>query len=570
MASLRLGLGPVFVYEWLTRSRRRSLYVGRAVFVGALLTMLGATWAYEGLSSNPSLNAFARLGSQFFYTLTLTQFTLIALAAPAAAAGAICLDRERGALTHMLVTDLSSVEIILGKLVARLIPALTLMACGLPVMFLGSLLGGIDPVAVLGAYIATTGMAVLLCTLALLLSVWGSKTHEVLAVTYFALFGWLIVYPISEVIGWSPVAFWKADPLQLTLAPYSAPGSVDWGNYLAFLGVTLLMSSALVAVAVLRVRKAAYPMGSRSRGRRRFFSLNRFGPPLDSHPVLWREWRRTRSSRWMRRVWILYYVLSLAFTATFIWSWLIQGKLNDESGLIGFGIMISFGLLLQSAGAATALAEERVRGSLDVLLTTPLTTKSIVWGKWCGAFRGVPLLAVLPSVVALSCAFVVDHGSTDALFVIPLTLVYGMAATSLGLALATWIRRPGVAVSLNVGIFALLSIGLLLVFLLFDGRDSMAGGSPFLGPVLALVVQESSPRGDLETWRTSLSVWISAYALIAVGFYFATLLTFDRCLGRASVRKTKTRTEGKTPVGRPRSNTTGAMPSIASLLPAES
>jgi ABC-type transport system involved in multi-copper enzyme maturation permease subunit len=142
MALLRLGLGPVFVYEWLTRSRRRSLYVGRAVFVGALLTMLAATWAYEGLSRISTLNAFAKLGSQFFYALTLTQFTLIALAAPATAAGAICLDRERGTLTHMLVTDLSSVEIILGKLGVRLIPALLLMACGLPVMFLASLFGG--------------------------------------------------------------------------------------------------------------------------------------------------------------------------------------------------------------------------------------------------------------------------------------------------------------------------------------------------------------------------------------------------------------------------------------------
>ena len=43
------------------------------------------------------------------------------LAAPAATAGAICVDRARGTLTHMLATDLSDPEIVLGKLAARLL-----------------------------------------------------------------------------------------------------------------------------------------------------------------------------------------------------------------------------------------------------------------------------------------------------------------------------------------------------------------------------------------------------------------------------------------------------------------
>ena len=33
----RLGPGPVFVYEWLTTSRRWQLYALRALFVGAIL-----------------------------------------------------------------------------------------------------------------------------------------------------------------------------------------------------------------------------------------------------------------------------------------------------------------------------------------------------------------------------------------------------------------------------------------------------------------------------------------------------------------------------------------------------
>ena len=59
-------------------------------------------------------------------------------------AGAGCLDKARGTLDHMLTTDLSNAEIVLGKLAARLVPTLTLVLCALPVQFLASLLGGID------------------------------------------------------------------------------------------------------------------------------------------------------------------------------------------------------------------------------------------------------------------------------------------------------------------------------------------------------------------------------------------------------------------------------------------
>ena len=44
MASVRLGLGPVFAFEWLTRSRRWQAYALRGLFVLALLAGLGLVW----------------------------------------------------------------------------------------------------------------------------------------------------------------------------------------------------------------------------------------------------------------------------------------------------------------------------------------------------------------------------------------------------------------------------------------------------------------------------------------------------------------------------------------------
>ncbi len=60
--------------------------------------------------------------------------------------------------------------------------------------------------------------------------------------------------------------------------------------------------------------------------------------------------------------------------------------------------------MLVSLAAPTVLAEERVRGSLDVLLATPLSTDRIVLSKWWGIYRVVPALALLPAIGAVLIA----------------------------------------------------------------------------------------------------------------------------------------------------------------------
>jgi ABC-type Na+ efflux pump permease subunit len=71
-------------------------------------------------------------------------------------------------------------------------------------------------------------------------------------------------------------------------------------------------------------------------------------------------------------------------------------------------LALAAGMLLLSISAASALAEERVHGNLDVLLATPLSTRSIAWGKWWATFRAVPVLAVPPGLAATAVAW--HHG----------------------------------------------------------------------------------------------------------------------------------------------------------------
>ncbi len=115
----QISLGPVFSSEWLCVSRRLPWYVARSVFVAGVLGVLSLIWWVRvGSRAEPSVHAQAAAGRSFWAAITATQLAMVLLAAPAATAGAICLDRARGTLAHVLVTDLTSIEIVVGKLAA--------------------------------------------------------------------------------------------------------------------------------------------------------------------------------------------------------------------------------------------------------------------------------------------------------------------------------------------------------------------------------------------------------------------------------------------------------------------
>src|SRR5262245_23415160 len=130
------------------------------------------------------------------------------------------------------MTDLSAAEIILGKLAARLIPVVALIACSLPIVALTTLLGGVDPVLLTGSYLVTLGAAALAATLGLVFSLWGTKVHEVLLGTYMALLGWclmpLAVLELLEALGWRPGWFpdWMmvSNPVVLIVISLEARG----------------------------------------------------------------------------------------------------------------------------------------------------------------------------------------------------------------------------------------------------------------------------------------------------------------------------------------------------------
>ena len=154
-------------------------------------------WLEATRFQQASLSQAARVGQGFFYSLVAVELSFLLLVAAGATAGAICLDKARGTLVHVLVTDLSNAEVILGKLAARLLPILGLLLTSVPVLCGAMFLGGISPEGLLGALLVQLGAGVLGCALALTMSVWGRKTHEVLMTVYLIWILCLLAIPLA-------------------------------------------------------------------------------------------------------------------------------------------------------------------------------------------------------------------------------------------------------------------------------------------------------------------------------------------------------------------------------------
>ena len=211
-----------------------------------------------------------------------------------------------------------------------------------------------------------------------------------------------------------------------------------------------------------------------------------------------------------------------------------------------------------------------MRGSLDVLLTTPLTTRSIVIAKWWGTYRPVLFLTLMPlyAAVFLACSVLdtpvwaasirfvrplVPLAARDRILAVLFSQADFLAScamiVSLGLAIATWVRRLGRAVALSVTAFLVVGLGwVFLVEVVFRQlanvqtsdwwekygwlRDSASSFSPIYGPMRPIEMLVNIEFYDRRLVWLGTGVVIVIKAAVAGCLLWLTIKTFDRCMGR--------------------------------------
>ncbi|HEY6570406.1 MAG TPA: ABC transporter permease subunit [Candidatus Limnocylindrales bacterium] len=176
------GIAAVGVKELRGRMRGRRAFI---VLTVHLLIVAGFAWmietlaerSYTGGFNGNSVSASAEIGRQLFSALIMLLTLIVLVLAPASTAGAISLEREKQTLDLLTTTPISSLAIILGKLLSALSWVFLLLLASIPVTALVFTFGGVGPEDLVRAYVILFATAIAFGSMGLFVSAFVKRTQ---------------------------------------------------------------------------------------------------------------------------------------------------------------------------------------------------------------------------------------------------------------------------------------------------------------------------------------------------------------------------------------------------------
>jgi ABC-type transport system involved in multi-copper enzyme maturation permease subunit len=203
----------VGIKELRGRVRGRRAYV---VLTFYLLFLGTFAWAWElvaertyvqnaALQGGSAAFASAAVGQEVFGALILVETLLVVFLAPAFTAGSISLEREKQTLDMLTATPISSLAIVLGKLLSALAYVFLLIAASIPLTALVFVFGGVGPDDVVRAYAVLIVSALGLGSLGLFISAVMQRTQGATVVTFFTVL-FLTLGTMFSVLFWNTMS----------------------------------------------------------------------------------------------------------------------------------------------------------------------------------------------------------------------------------------------------------------------------------------------------------------------------------------------------------------------------
>ena len=190
--------GPVFNFELIKTARRGRFYLIRAFYAVILFFILWgvhAAWVSE-TSGELDSHMVSWFAFSAFGAITIGQEILVLVLTPALVAGVIADEKQRKTLHYLMASQLSSAEIVLGKLMVRMLYVTVLLGVSLPVLSLLVLMGGVDPRLVMLSCGATLSTGWFLAAL----SIWVSTIARRVREAFFIAFGLECLWLFSALI----------------------------------------------------------------------------------------------------------------------------------------------------------------------------------------------------------------------------------------------------------------------------------------------------------------------------------------------------------------------------------
>jgi len=581
--------GPVFTAELITTARRARYYVVRLLYGLILLLIVWINYVDPPMGPRPrwgqemTIQEMANFADGMFSTFSIVQCLMVLALTPPLFGGAIVDEKQRKTLHYLLASPLTSAEIVLGKLAARMLHVGVFVSLGLPVMSLLSLFGGVDPGLVIASYSAALSTAFFLAGLSILVSTITRRVREAIALIFVLELGWLLLPPLIDTLTswqWPWLYPWirtvndsvyATHPLVALGRLSGRRGAIGLEPVYWLVGLQLLYGSLFVLLAVWRLRPI-FKSQEGGAGQGRLARLNaRLGrwrwrlwakPDCGDDPMIWKELHSVRTSGLMK-VFVLLVGLSLgsflvyglislgsrAFYEMLSWgygsAWK-DGARNDFNAFLRYVCTIVYliWILCVSAMAAGGVTTEREADTWVSLIGTPLDGSEILRAKMIGAAWGVRLLGALLIVLwtlGLLCGSVHPAGF---LIVLLEAAVFSWFAIALGTCASLWSKSTLRAQATTIAILVVLNGGYLLCCIPLSPSTMIVsfGCTPFIEAISLLSFEDV--RGMLTTSSQSMSRRFETEAIItcvmgtlayAAGAFMLTMTAiggFDRAVDR--------------------------------------
>jgi ABC-type transport system involved in multi-copper enzyme maturation permease subunit len=521
--------GPIFGKELRVSSRRRRNYVLRCAYVACLAAFVAVVWLNTVLPSNNLVQLkilMAQAAKQVISVVVVFQFVATQILAVVMLSTAISDEIYHRTLGLLMTTSINSLQIVMGKLLSKLLQLILLVGITLPVLAIIRVFGGVPWMYLLSSLCITLSAAIFAGSISLLLSIGGVRAYGVIIRTVFVLACIYFILPTmfdpltwgtfgSQYTGRSAAYSWVAMVL-LHINPVAglwqetqrvlSPGQglpfwwpVNCGVMLAASGVILAWSMRVVRRVALRQATGRLDSGSA-----KTLSKNPQSEIINPQsveaqrikrvvgpPVVWKE-LRTPFIRGVdnRNSYIGLAAAVGAQLITYIFMAQHDGLASGVSHSAYVFLFMGLGLLCGVVFSTTCITTEKESQSWLLLLVTPLGDWDILLGKAASAFRrALPVWGLLAGHLLLFT--LLGHLHPIVWVQLPITVAWSsLFVVSVGLYFSSRCRHTSSA----------LIAGLALLFGLWVLVPALVGGAVIpgrAGPSTGLLVMHPFIQANL-------------------------------------------------------------------------
>lgn len=384
---MKINAGPLFWFETVRYSRTRTGHWARLTYCAIFLFILYLIFGHDEITQGQ----MPRIAEACAQGYVILQYVTVLLLTPVFVASSIIDDRQKRVYEMLLTTHLTADEILIDKLLSRLLHVLIVLASGIPVLALLQVLGGVDMSFVLWHTCVALLLMLTLGCFALRSSMWASSTLTAI------MFTWLLLLP-GFGFTFVPGYFLGYVFQELTGLSAMLVGMVCWVGFNTWLSIRLLRAATYALESrkptLLELEKLSHPkrlavadtlhdepqrersskLSEREvRLRREHFSITI--TEIGTRPLLWLEanFPPIEWGYWMPVAYLILPGLFALFSA------------SDTFYYFLIKLLLTYYLYMVTLHVAASLAADRFQRRLESAMTLPYERSHFIMERMLGA-----------------------------------------------------------------------------------------------------------------------------------------------------------------------------------------